>query len=117
MKMNRWGFGFVTAALLTLMSAGAGFAADWTGQYLTEDSKGNAFTIVLGDDGNATGEKQGHAMEGSWSDSGDGAVIKWTTGWTTKLTKDGDDYKKTAFRPGTPMSGKPASAVAAKKVD
>lgn len=117
MKTNRWGFGFVAAALLTLMSVGAGFAADWAGQYLTEDTKGNAFTIVLGDDGKAAGEKQGHAMEGTWTDSGDGAVIKWTTGWTTKLSKDGDAFKKTAFRPGADMSGEPVSAVAAKKVD
>lgn len=117
MKLNRWGLGFATAALLTLTSIGAGFAADWAGQYLTEDSKGNAFTITLSEGGKAAGEKQGHGLEGTWSDAGDAAVIKWTTGWTTKLSKEGDGLMKTAYRPGTPMTGEPASTVSAKRVE
>lgn len=115
--MHGWVLRFVAAALLTSMSIGASLAADWAGQYLTEDSKGNAFTITLAGDGKAKGEKHGAVLEGSWSDDGNAAVIKWTTGWTTTLSADGDSYKKTAYRPGTPMTGEPASMVAAKKVE
>ena len=56
-------------------------------------------------------------MEGTWSADGDSATIKWTTGWTTKLTMDGDAYKKTAFRPGAAMADEGAKATPAEKVE
>ena len=117
MTENRWVLGVLTGVLLMLMSIGVSLGADWAGKYLTEDSKGHAFTITLSGDGKATGEKHGTVLKGTWSADGGAAVIKWTTGWTTKLSHEGDDYEKTAFRPGTRITEKPISAVAAKKVD
>ena len=117
MRKNKWVLGFVAAAGLTLMSIGVSLAGDWAGKYLTEDSKGHAFTIALSGDGKATGEKHGTVLEGTWSADGGAAVIKWTTGWITKLSQDGDGYMTTAFRPETAMTEQPTSADAAKKVD
>ncbi|HUU24202.1 MAG TPA: hypothetical protein VMW68_01355 [Methyloceanibacter sp.] len=93
------------ACLIAVLISSASFAGDWAGKYMTEDTKGNAFSITLADNGTAAGEKQGHALSGTWTDDGEAAVIKWDTGWMTKLSKDGDRYKKTAFRPGASMQG------------
>lgn len=117
MKKNEKIFGAIVATLLTLLSISAGFASDWPGTYATEDTKGNAFTITLGTDGMARGEKEGHVLEGSWSVDGASALIKWTTGWTTKLSTDGDSYTKTAYRPGSPVTDEGGNATPAKKVE
>ena len=100
-----------------LMSIGVRLGADWAGKDLTEDSKGHALTITLSGDGKATGEKHGTVLKGTWSADGGAAVIKWTTGWTTKLTMDGNAYKKTAFRPGAPVTDEGAKATPAKKLE
>jgi len=117
MKKNEWVLGAIAATTLTLLSIGAGFAADWVGTYVTADTKGNEFTITLGKDGAARGEKEGHVLEGSWAQDDESALIKWTTGWTTKLSLDGDAYQKTAYRPGTPVTDEGGKATPAKKVD
>lgn len=117
MKKNDWYLGAIVAAALTLLSVGAGLTGDWAGTYVTEDTKGNAFKITLAPNDKASGEKDGHVLEGSWSMEGESVVIKWTTGWTTKITMDGDGYKKTAFRPGTPVTDEGAKATPAKRVE
>jgi hypothetical protein len=38
-------------------------------------------------------------------------VIKWNSGWTTKIVKDGDTYKKQTFK----ADGSPANTSAAEK--
>ncbi len=35
-----------------------------------------------------------------WKEEGNSAVITWDSGWVTKITKEGDKYKKTAFEKG-----------------
>jgi len=37
-------------------------------------------------------------MTGTWTEADGAAVIKWDTGWTTKIMKQGDGYKKEAFK-------------------
>ena len=37
-------------------------------------------------------------------------MITWDTGWTTKITKNGNRYEKTAYRKGEPLTGKPANS-------
>ena len=69
--------------------------------------------ITLMDDGKAAGSREGEDLTGTWKEEGDTAVIAWTTHWTTKLTKDGDKYSKTAFKDGS-MDG---DAVSAEKVE
>ncbi len=105
------------ACLIAVLATGVSFAGDWAGKYQTEDTKGNAFSITLADDGKATGEKLGHVLNGTWQDEGEAAVIKWDTGWTTKLSSDGDHYKKTAYRAGTAMQDGPTHSIRAEKVE
>ena len=104
------------ACIVAVLTSSAGFAGDWTGKYMTEDTKGNPFSITLTGDGSAAGEKQGHVLGGTWEDEGEAAVIKWNTGWTTKLSKDGDHYKKTAYRPGASMQDT-TDGIGAEKVE
>jgi hypothetical protein len=102
MKTN-WMKTCLAACFVAVLATTASFAGAWAGKYMTEDTKGNAFAITLGGDGNAAGSKDGHTLTGTWTQDGDAAVIKWNTGWTTKISKVGDGYKKTAYRPGAAM--------------
>jgi hypothetical protein len=44
-------------------------------------------------------------MAGTWTEEGGAAVIKWDTGASTKIVKDGDHYVKQAFKKdGSPGS-------------
>ena len=40
-------------------------------------------------------------MSGTWKDENGVAVIRWTEGWTTKIAKAGDSYKKSAYEGDT----------------
>jgi hypothetical protein len=108
---------FFAACLIAALTSSASFAGDWAGKYMTEDTKGNAFSITLADDGTAAGAKHGTALNGTWEDEGGAAVIKWDSGWTTKLSKDGNHYKKTAYRAGTAMQDGPTHSIRAEKID
>ena len=46
-------------------------------------------------------------MTGTWKEEGNAAVITWKTGWTTKITNEGGQYKKTAYRKGQPLDAPP----------
>jgi len=108
-----------TAAIATLAlvgSVGLAFAGELAGTYKTEDTKGNAFTITLSEDGTAAGEKHGAMLNGTWEDVDGTAVISWTTGWTTMLAKDGNTYRKTVYRAGASLEGKPTSTTGAAKL-
>ena len=107
----------VAAGLVAVLTSSACFAGDWIGKYMTEDTKGNPFSITLTGNSTAAGEKQGHALSGTWQDDGEAAVITWDTGWTTKLSKDGDHYKKTAYRVGASMQDGPTHATGAEKIE
>jgi hypothetical protein len=43
-------------------------------------------------------------------------VITWNTGWVTKIAKEGDRYKKSAYRKGQPLGGASANSSDAEKV-
>ncbi len=78
--------------------AGSAFEGTWT----VRDSDGKPFDITLASDGKATSTHP-KDMTGTWAEDGGAAVIKWNTGWTTKIAKDGDHYKKEALKPdGSP---------------
>ena len=108
---------FLVAGLIAVLTGSAAFAGDWTGNYMTEDTKGNAFRIVLSGDGKAAGKKDGHVLDGTWTNEGDAAVIKWDSGWTTKLSKNGDRYEKSVWRAGASTQDDPTHTTAAKKLD
>jgi hypothetical protein len=104
-----------TAVLAALIGAATAFAAlaasPFEGTWSVKDTDGKAFEITLGADGKATSTHP-KEMTGTWAEEGSAAVVKWNTGWTTKIVKDGDTYKKEAFK----ADGSPAgTSEAAKK--
>jgi len=40
-------------------------------------------------------------MAGAWKEEGKSAVISWSTGWVTRIARERDRYRKTAYRKGT----------------
>ena len=106
----------LTAAAVVAMTAVASLAASqFEGTWKVADTAGKAFEITLGGDGSAKANRDAEGMTGTWKEEGSAAVITWDTGWTTKISKDGDKYTKTAFKKGEPMDGKPANSSAAEK--
>ena len=105
MRLNQL-FGTTAAALaLTFALGAAAFAAEgFVGKYKTTDTDGKPFTIWLSDDGSAKGDRADEGLQGMWKEDGNAAVITWDTDWTTKLTKDGDKYTKTAMKNGKPAT-------------
>ena len=106
----------IAAGLVAVLSS-ASFAGEWAGKYETQDTKGNAMSITLSGDGIAVGLKHGKTLDGTWRHEDGAAVISWTTGWTTKLSKNGDRYIKSAYRPGTPMENGPTHTGEAEKIE
>ena len=106
----------LTAAVALAMTAVASFAAsEFEGTWNVTDTAGKAFEIALASDGSAKANRASEGMTGTWKEEGSAAVITWNTGWTTKISKDGDKYTKTAFTKGEPMGGKPANSSVAEK--
>jgi hypothetical protein len=94
----------------------AAFAASaFEGAWKVTDTAGKPFEITLAGDGTAKANR-GEGMVGTWKEEGNAAVITWDTGWTTKIMKDDDHYKKTAFSKGQPANGEPANTSEAEKV-
>ena len=96
----------VSAAAAFAALAGSGFEGVWA----VKDSDGKPFDITLSADGKATATRS-KDMTGTWTEEGGAAVIKWDTGWTTKIMKQGDGYKKEAFK----EDGSPANTSDAEK--
>jgi hypothetical protein len=94
---------FAAIALAIVLTCASGLAASgFVGKWKVQDSKGESFTIWLSDDGTAKGDRSGEGLSGTWKEEGNAAVITWDSDWTTKITKEGDTYKKTAFEKGKP---------------
>ena len=107
----------ITAAVIAVCLSGAAQAAtDFTGKYATTDTTGKPMQIVLAPNGHAWGHRPGEYMKGAWAAGKRYAVISWTGGWSTKLVKRGDHFKKLAYAPGQAPKGKPASKAYAVKV-
>jgi hypothetical protein len=107
----------VAAFLVVALTSVSGFAAsDFEGVWTVEDTQGKAFRIRLSAAGKARAKREGEKMKGSWKDEDGTAVITWDSGWTTKIMKDGDTYKKVAFEKGAPLDGTPTNTSPAKKM-
>jgi hypothetical protein len=106
----------LAVALAVAVTSFAAFAAsEFEGIWATKDSKDRPFEITLSADGKATSTQE-KAKEGTWKEEGGAAVISWTTGWTTKITKEGDHYVKLVYKKGSPLDGPPTGkSDAAKK--
>ena len=83
-----------------LLGGGALAASPFEGEWKVQDTKVNPFEITLSDNGSAKGNRSGEGLTGTWKTEGDSAVISWDSGWTTKITKQGQGYKKTASEKG-----------------
>jgi hypothetical protein len=92
---------------------GSGFEGVWK----VEDTDGKPFQITLSADGSAKGDRAGEGLSGTWKEEGEAAVIHWDSGWTTKILKEGGEYKKVAFDKGKPLDGTPSNSSKAQKVE
>ena len=91
-------------------------ASQFEGVWKVQDTAGKPFQITLSADGSAKADRAGEGLTGTWTEEGGAAVIKWDTGWTTKIIKEGDKYKKTAYDKGKPLDGPPTNSSDAEKV-
>ena len=80
--------------------------SDFEGVWKVKDTAGQPFEITLSS-GGAAKASRGEGMVGTWKEEGNTAVITWNTGWTTKIAKEGDQYKKSAYGKGQPLDGPP----------
>lgn len=87
---------------------------EFIGTWVVKDSNGEPFEITLSASGEAEANRSGEGMSGTWDRDGPSAVIAWDTGWTTKITRTGDTYTKTAY--GTAAAA-PTNTSPAEKVD
>jgi hypothetical protein len=88
--------------------------SQFAGTWKTKDTTGGAFDITLAADGKATADRHGEALMGTWKEEGGAAVIKWDSGWTTKIAKEGDTYKKTGYEKDASASSASSDAVKVK---
>ena len=105
----------VTAACLIGMTSLASLAASaFGGVWKVKDTAGQSFEITLSSDGVAKATR-GEGMTGTWKEEGMAAVITWNTGWTTKITQEGKQYRKTAYGKGQALEGPPTNSSDAEK--
>jgi hypothetical protein len=115
-KIGKFTTTILATAAAIAMTAVASFAGSaFEGAWNVADTAGNAFEITLANDGTAKANRANEPMTGTWKVEGSIAVITWNTGWTTKISKAGDTYTKTAFKEGEPLDGKPTNSSAAEK--
>jgi hypothetical protein len=99
---------FAALVLSVTMFTTAFAASEFEGTWTIEGMKGKHFDVVLSADGKAT-TTHAKAMTGTWSEDAGTATIKWDTGWTTKISKDGDHYsKQTITNDGKELGTTPA---------
>jgi len=91
-------------------------ASPFEGVWKVKDTAGKPFEITLSSDGIAKATR-GEGMTGTWKEEGDSAVITWNTGWTTKITKQGNQYIKAAYRKGQSLTAAPANTSTAEKAE
>jgi hypothetical protein len=97
----------VTAAWLIGMTSFTSLAASaFEGGWKVKDTAGRPFDITLSSGGVAKATR-GEGMTGTWKEEGNAAVITWKTGWTTKITNEGGQYRKTAYRKGQALDAPP----------
>ena len=107
---------FVAAVVAFAITGAAAIAAsEFEGTWMTQDTKGKTFHIMLSPDGKAKGERQDEGLTGTWKAEGDDAVINWDSGWVTKITKQGNKFTKQAFEKGQ-TSGTPTHTADAQKM-
>lgn len=87
-------------------------ASEFAGTWKVTDGNGKDFEIVLTQGGEASADRSGEPLKGTWSEQDGAAVIKWDSGWTTKIAKDGSGFVKSAFEQGKAVPKEGASSPA-----
>src|SRR5438477_13089441 len=105
----------ISTCCIGIMTVASLAESPFEGVWKVKDTAGQPFEITLSSGGVAKATR-GEGMTGTWKEEGNAAVITWDTGWTTKITKEGNQYKKTAYSKGQPPSAAPANSSAAEKV-
>jgi hypothetical protein len=102
-------FALSAALIMSIMTAVTAFAAsEFEGTWTVQGRKDTKFDITLSADGKATSTHPKN-MTGTWTEEGGTATVKWDTGWTTKISKDGDHYsKQTITNDGKELGTTPA---------
>jgi hypothetical protein len=103
------------AAAIALSSAASFAASEFEGTWTVKDTAGKPFEITLSQNAAAKANR-GEGMSGTWKEEDKAAVIEWNTGWVTKIAKEGNRYKKTAYRKGQSMNSAPANSSDAEKM-
>jgi hypothetical protein len=97
-------------AFAAALSASTFAASEFEGKWQVKDTKGNPFEITLSADGSAKGNRADEGLNGTWKAVGDAVLITWDSEWTTKITKEGNTFKKMALQNGKPV-GQPTEAM------
>jgi hypothetical protein len=113
-KMRKAATAAVMAACFFGMTSFALAASTSEGVWKVKDTAGHPFEITLSSGGVAKATR-GEGMKGTWKEESDSAVITWNTGWTTKITKEGNRYVKTAYGKGQSLTATPANTSDAEK--
>jgi hypothetical protein len=101
---------------LALTSFATLAASQFEGVWKVQDTSGKPFQITLSADGSAKADRAGEGMTGTWKEEADTALIRWDTGWTTKISKEGNKFKKTVYDKGKSVEGPPSNSSDAEKV-
>ena len=104
----------MATCLFGVTSFGALAESAFEGVWKVKDTAGHPFEITLSS-GGAAKATRGEGMTGTWKEEGNSAVITWNTGWTTKITKQGNRYIKTAYGKGQSLTATPANTSDAEK--
>jgi len=116
-KMRKAATAAVTAVCFLGVTGLAALAASpFEGVWKVKDTAGHPFEITLSS-GGAAKASRGEGMTGTWKEEGDSAVITWDTGWTTKITREGNRYIKEAYRKGQSLTAAPANTSNAEKAE
>lgn len=97
-NLSRQGSAMLSNFLAMVVPAGENLAeSEFLGTWRVEDTHGQPFDITLSASGTAEAIRADEGMSGTWTEEDNSAVITWDTGWTTKITRTGDAYIKTAY--------------------
>lgn len=114
-SLSRQGSSMLQSFLSLVSATGASLAeSQFCGTWKVQDSAGSPFEITLFPSGTAEANRSGEGMSGTWTEEEQSAVIEWDTGWTTKITKTGNAFIKTAYDQTAAI---PTNTSEAEKVD
>ena len=114
-NLSRQGSAMLSNFLAMVVPAGESLAdSEFVGTWQVTDSHGKPFNIALLPSGTAEATLGGEGMSGTWAEEDLSAVITWDTGWTTKITRTGDAYIKTAY---DETATTPTNTSVAEKID